>query len=633
MNHLEPTTRAPRRGMPALRAWAFPCLAATLLLAATALSGCTQTAPDTDTSRHSIRLTGRVVGHNNAPVAGVAVSLSRAGLTDTTDALGRYVITRRKAPDETNDVVLDTLRYSMGGQALARVNVMQWIDTLPDIQVIQRDISGLLDTEGLTATRIEGVLTGDGIDEENPVTAEFYYNPLTGNYSGFLFFPPVSSVAHYSVQINVYGAGDVLIGQSAPVPFNSFAGNITVPAFTAGNSVPLASAGNDTAVAPGATVNLRGTASDAFGGSITKWEWSIAGSPFAQTSGGDTSFSRATPGAYVNVLRVTDNDGNTALDTMIAHMASHGTAWVTRTSGTPMSLNDVVWAGTQFVAVGHSVTLTSPDGLTWTVHPQPSGRSLAHVVWTGQNLIAVPGNFLATNSFEYYSSSDGVTWSVGELPPLVRGPGGQVNLSMAGNTVLVSTPGARFITRSEDHGVTWVVDSLPENTHEWDGPTYGFNAYTKHAGRLVGVGSNGRTASSSGDGLWTRHTHSGSFPRPHGGVYDYTMQAVASTGTHAVAVGYAGHVMRSADGINWLQPRVAGGIPPQDGGSSQGDLFDVIWTGEVLVAVGTGYHLLSADGGANWSQIVLGKAEMTALAWNGTRLVAVGPMGRIITSP
>src|SRR5690606_12132214 len=231
MNHLEPTTRAPRRGMPALRAWAFPCLAATLLLAATALSGCTQTEPDTDTSRHSIRLTGRVVGHNNAPVAGVAVSLSRAGLTDTTDALGRYVITRRKAPDETNDVVLDTLRYSMGGQALARVNVMQWIDTLPDIQVIQRDISGLLDTEGLTATRIEGVLTGDGIDEENPVTAEFYYNPLTGNYSGFLFFPPVSSVAHYSVQINVYGAGDVLIGQSAPVPFNSFAGNITVPAF------------------------------------------------------------------------------------------------------------------------------------------------------------------------------------------------------------------------------------------------------------------------------------------------------------------------------------------------------------------------------------------------------------------
>src|SRR5690606_24098193 len=176
MNHLAPTTRAPRRGMPALRAWACPRLAATLLLAATALSGCPQTAPDTDTTRHSIPRTGPVAGQHTAPAGGVVpVSLSRAGRTDTTDALGRYGITRRKAPEETSGVVLDTLRYSMGGQALARVNVMQWIDALPDIQVIQRDISGLLDTEGLTATRIEGVLTGDGIDEENPVTAEFYY--------------------------------------------------------------------------------------------------------------------------------------------------------------------------------------------------------------------------------------------------------------------------------------------------------------------------------------------------------------------------------------------------------------------------------------------------------------------------
>lgn len=631
MNHLEPKARASRKGMRSRRAWALPCLAATMLLAVTALTACTQTEPDTDTSRNSIRLTGRVVGNNNAPVAGVAVSLSRTGLTDTTDALGRYVITRRKAADETDDGVLDTLRYSMAGQALARVNVMQWIDTLPDIQVIQRDISGLLDTEGLTATRIEGVLTGDGIDAENPVKAEFYYNPLTGNYSGFLFFPPVSSVAHYSVQINVYGAGDVLIGQSAPVPFNSFAGNITVPAFTAGNSVPRASAGNDTAVAPGATVNLRGTASDAFGGNITKWEWSIAGSAFAQTSGGDTSFSRATPGAYVNVLRVTDDDGNTALDTMIAHMASHGTAWIERSSGTSSPLTGVVWTGTQFVATGHPGSiLTSPDGIVWTSRTvQGASAVLTDIVWTGKKLIAIP----AAIGFDslYYTSEDGINWTRGSFPLIIFGPGHGLNLSTADSTVIVSGNHSNFIARSEDHGATWIVDTLPPVLDPLDGPLTGFNAVTRHGGRLVAFGPNGQTASSPGNGTWTRHTSSATYssPWPPGGVHAYTMLSAISAGTHVVAVGYSTNVMRSVDGINWVAPRRS--IPDLET-SSQVSLQDVVWTGHTLAAVGNGFIMLSADAGAHWAPLATPNS-LTAIAWSGTRLVAVGTNGSIITSP
>ncbi len=626
MNHHEQTSRS-GIGSPSAcaSAWAATCLALALL----ALTACTQTDPGTGvTGNESIRLTGRVVGNNNTPVAGVAVSLARTGLTDTTDALGRYALTRKKAADETDELVLDTLRYSLGGQPLARVNVLQWIDTLPDIQVIQRDVSGLLDTEGLTATRIEGVLQGDGIDSENPVKAEFYYNALTGNYSGFLFFPPTASVANYSVQINVYGPGNVLIGQSAAVPFNSFAGNITIPAFTAGNSVPLADAGRDTAVAPGATVNLRGTASDAFGGSIVKWEWSIGGAPFAQTAGGDTSFSRTTPGAYAGILRVTDDDGNTALDTVVVAVASHGTEWVERVSGTSFPLTGIAWTGTQFVATGApGSVLTSPDGITWTTHAAPS---LSEIVWTGKKLVATVGGGLDT---VFYTSTDGVNWSRGSLPWIVMGPGGAASISTADSTAFISRSHSGFVARSEDHGATWFVDSLPPTLDPVDGPIAGFNAYTRHAGRLVAVGPNGLTASSAGNGIWTRHTSSTSFPRPYGGVYDYTMQAIVSTGTHAVAVGYSGHVMRSTDGITWMQPRVVGGIPQQEGGSSLGDLYDVVWTGEVLVAVGTHYHVLSADGGANWSQVSTGALNLTAIAWNGTRLVAVGPEGRIVTSP
>lgn len=603
------------------RRFAAPCLAGALL----ALGACTQSEPGGGTE-NGIRLTGRVMGSNNAPIAGVVVSLARSGLTDTTDALGRYVITRNQGGEESGEMILDTLRYIKNGQALGRVNVLQWIDTLPDVQVIQRDVSGLMDTEGVTATRVRAVLRGDGIDSLNPVTAEFYHNALTGGYSGFLYFPPASQTMNYTVQISVYGPGDVLIGQSLVVPFNSFAGNITVPSFSAGNSVPVAKAGADTAVTLGATVNLKGFATDVSGGSIVKWEWSIGGAPFVQTSTADTSFSRSAHGAYPCILRVTDDDGNIAVDTMVAAVVAHGTNWVTRASGVTRALTGVVWAGTRFVAIGHETALTSPDGITWTSHSAPR---LGKIVWTGKKLIATAPAGLDSL---IYTSDDGSSWTKGSLPWIVLGPGGPLSVSTSDSTVIISGNHSGFLARSEDHGATWLVDTLPPTLNPIDGPLTGFSAYTRHAGRLVAVGPNGQTASSGGNGIWTRHTSSATFPRPHGGVYDYTMTSIVSTSTHAVAVGYAGHVMRSTDGMTWAIPRIAAAIPDQDGGSTLGDLHDVVWTGTALVAVGNGFTVLSADNGANWAQVDAGTNRLSSIAWNGSRLVAVGASGEIVTS-
>jgi hypothetical protein len=601
--------------------------AALLAAALCALAGCTQTEPGGGTENSGgIRLTGRVMGSNNVPVPGVVVSLSRTGLSDTTDALGRYAISSAHAEDESGEAILDTLRYTRNGQPLARVSVLQWVESLPDVRVIQRDVSGLIDMEGLTATRIEAVLKGDGIDPANPVTADFYYNALTGNYSGFLLFPPHTAVANYTVQINIYGTNNALVGQSLVVPFNSFAGNITVPTFSAGNSVPVVNAGVDTAVALGAMVNLKGSASDAFGGAVTKWEWSIGGTPFVQTSTADTSFSRPTHGAYRCILRVTDNDGNTAVDTVIVAVVAQGANWVNRAPGVTRALTGVVWAGTRFVAIGQETSLTSPDGITWTAHAAPQ---LANIVWTGKKLVATASAGLDSL---VYTSEDGISWTKGSLPWIVLGPGGTPSISIADSTVIVSGPHSGFLARSEDHGVTWLVDTLPPTLDPVDGPLTGFNAYTRHAGRLVAVGPNGQTASSSGNGLWTRHTSSTSFPRPHGGVYDYTMTSIVSTGTHAVAVGYAGHVMRSENGSTWETPRIAAGIPKRNGGSTLGDLRDVVWTGTALVAVGNGFTLLSADGGTNWASVDAGTNNLASVAWNGTRLVAVGRAGEIVTS-
>ena len=80
---------------------------------------------------------------------------------------------------------------------------------------------------------------------------------------------------------------------------------------------PTANAGKDTAVTLSDLVRLKGIGKDG-AGSIVKWEWDFGNDGgFVTTSGGDTVvFARSLAGIEEHALRVTDDDGNTALDTM-----------------------------------------------------------------------------------------------------------------------------------------------------------------------------------------------------------------------------------------------------------------------------------------------------------------------------
>jgi len=79
---------------------------------------------------------------------------------------------------------------------------------------------------------------------------------------------------------------------------------------------PVAQAGADTSVSLNAAVRLHGTATDA-DGTVAKLEWSVDGAPFAIATGGDTAFAAKAVGTVRCILRATDNDGLTGLDTMI----------------------------------------------------------------------------------------------------------------------------------------------------------------------------------------------------------------------------------------------------------------------------------------------------------------------------
>lgn len=96
-------------------------------------------------------------------------------------------------------------------------------------------------------------------------------------------------------------------------------GNVSVDtlAATVVLDPPVALAGKDTSVTISDTIPLHGRGSDAFG-RIVKWEWNIGpGRQFISAPDGEARFlTRSTPGYDTLILRVTDDDGNTSLDTI-----------------------------------------------------------------------------------------------------------------------------------------------------------------------------------------------------------------------------------------------------------------------------------------------------------------------------
>ena len=177
-----------------------------------------------------MHISGRVVGSGSMPVAGIEVRSLRTGARDTTNHAGAYELHASRTA--THGGRTDTLVFARQGQFLARVDVTRRAGELPDTRVIQRDIAGYLAVGDDPVHRIELVMRGDGIDPASPAVTEAYYNAVAGNYSGYAFFPASVAVMNFEVRVDVYDADGVLLGSSQIVPFNSYAGDITIPAFS-----------------------------------------------------------------------------------------------------------------------------------------------------------------------------------------------------------------------------------------------------------------------------------------------------------------------------------------------------------------------------------------------------------------
>ena len=263
--------------------------------------------------------------------------------------------------------------------------------------------------------------------------------------------------------------------------------------------------------------------------------------------------------------------------------------WALRDAGTSATLQAVIWAGTQFVAVGNdpagAAVLTSPDGLVWASHPPGVTEALHRIAWSGSTLLAIGGGPVLT-------SPDGVTWTKQTLAPIL-------SAAAWSGTRWVGV-GLGGLLSSED-GVTWTDRStrLPDVV-AWYGTQF------------VAVGNAG--VFTSPDGLtWT--DQSGSGPR---------LTDIASSATRLVGAGLA-TLATSTDGIHWTMTSLPPGLPMPEA---------VIWNGREWMTVGRNATVVgTSSDGQSWTGQPIGTADLWGVASSGTRDVAVGSDGTVLTRP
>ena len=300
-----------------------------------------------------------------------------------------------------------------------------------------------------------------------------------------------------------------------------------------------------------------------------------------------------------------------------------------------LSLNEVVWTGTRFVAVGQQGTiLVSDDGLSWNMIA--SGADLNGVTHDGSRFIAFGNNGRVAissdaASWEYRHTGDDahylrdLAWdgtryvAVGQTYSLYSTDLSSWHASWEGATSVdtaVIWDGSQFV-RTGDGIMTWDTISYYSGTSDpdwaWSYSTEWFNDLYWDGSKYVAVGNSGviYTSTDATVGPWN----------PQSSGTSANLNALTKGTGRFVAVGSGGTILTSDDnGTTWLA---------QSSGVSSA-IYDVTWTGSEFVAVGYAGLILTSSDGTSWTSTIHGSNHLYGVLSNGTDTVIVGAEGSII---
>ena len=283
--------------------------------------------------------------------------------------------------------------------------------------------------------------------------------------------------------------------------------------------------------------------------------------------------------------------------------------------GSNVMLKRVVWSGpaSLFVVVGDDI-FTSTDAVTWTERPSNLAGTLMDVIWTGSQFIAVGGD---GHGGAVLTSPNGFVWTLQQVPSTIVSPilhgvaASSTRIIAVGSQSLTQGPlPAKGLMLSSTDGLAWTEVQMPVSaTLEkivWSG------------NQFVAVGSldppdGTPVALTSPDGI-TWISHDTGFNNPADITWD---------GSQFVVVG-GGGVATSVDGITW-----------QHGGVGVVSAFALAWNGQSFLACGMGNCYESSDGNAWEGGMQLPGVNPTVygLAWGDNKWVAVGANSLVLTSP
>lgn len=287
---------------------------------------------------------------------------------------------------------------------------------------------------------------------------------------------------------------------------------------------------------------------------------------------GQLIVSTAQLGVFTSQVWLVDaaghNSNHLSVDLLVA---VDTTTWFDRAPKLALGLNDVVWNGSLFVAVGDGgYIMSSPDGISWTERTSGTAQRLSGVYWDGSRFLAVG------DGATILSSANGTSWSA-----LYTG---------ADNIWLqaISYSGTRYVAAGTLSGpnTAFVLTST-------NGTTWSENASLPQTGRSIS------------DLAWSGQ------------------QFVASA--MAEAFPNDGRVLVSQDGLTWVEVTISVDSPTT---------LSIIWDGARFIAGGIGGRLFISPDGMNWSEVATpSTSNYLALAWGSPNLIAAGVIDSAVSSP